>query len=438
MTIELRVLTGARAGHRTTHAGPVVTIGRHPANDLPLDTHGDLEASARHAELRLAPDGTVTLADLGSTNGTFVAGERITTRTLADGDVVQLGGDGPRIEVRFGRPAGEARPGGDQSAGEAPPAAARTRRRRAGYASVAFGMLLLTAGLAYVAGARRSAREMAELRALVAAQDSVTRAMQAELRGLSDSSVLASLRLLNDSLRRVVQAGSPAARAEAREDMARWRDGAAAVAALDLAGINARNAPAVAYLVSDLGDRVVAGTAFAISPDGALLTNRHLVRAEDGAPASRIAVKFRGEREWRRARLVRVAPGADDDLALLRLDDVATVPAVQGIAADDTGLREGAPIVSIGYPLGLETPMEGSAGDAFVARTSLYPGTVSKMLPNVVQLAAWAGHGSSGSPILEPGGLVVGVVWGGPREGNGRLVYAVPASRVAAFLRGDG
>jgi S1-C subfamily serine protease len=148
-------------------------------------------------------------------------------------------------------------------------------------------------------------------------------------------------------------------------------------------------------------------------------------------------VKFRGERAWRRARVVRVARGEDDDLALLRLEDAGTVPAVQGLAADDAALREGAPIVSIGYPLGRETPMEGSDGDAFVARTSLYPGTISKALPNVVQVAAWAGHGSSGSPILEPGGLVVGVVWGGPPEGGGRLVYAVPASRVAAFLRDE-
>lgn len=431
MTIDLRVLTGARAGHRVALEGPVVTIGRHPSCDLQLDTHADLEVSARHAELRVAADGTVVLEDLGSTNGTFVNGARIRSQALAHGDVVQLGGDGPRIEVGI-RP----------STAPPPPTAARPRladrRRRTTYAGITIAVLIATAGIAYVVGSRRAAADVRELRQLIAAQDSVTRTMQAELRGLSDSSVIASLRVLNDSLRRVAQAGSRGERAGAREDIARWQESATALATVDLAAVNARNAPAVAYLVSELDGRVLAGTAFAISTDGALLTNRHLVRGADGRAPSRIAVKFRGEREWRRVRVARVAAGETDDLALLRLEDERPVPAVQGIAADDSPLREGAPVVSIGYPLGRGTPMEGSDDDAFVARTSLYPGTISKVLPNVVQVAAYAGHGSSGSPILEPGGLVIGVVWGGPREGAGRLLYAVPASRIAAFLRGEG
>lgn len=418
MTIELRVLTGARAGHRARFNGSAITIGRHPTCEFQLDTHGDLAVSSRHAEVRAGADGAAMIADLGSTNGTFVNGARVVTHALRDGDVVQLGADGPQLEVRLGAPAAAARTAGS------------ARRWLVAAALVAAGV-----GGAYLLGARRSAAEVADLRRLLAGHDSMTRALEERLRDVSDTTVLAALRRSNDSLRAVARAGAPTARADVRGEVARMRVGTTALAAVDLPAINARNAPAIAYLVSELEGRALAGTAFALTPDGVLLTNRHLVRASDGTPATRIAVKFRDRAEWRTARVVRVASAAGGDLALLRLEDPAVVPAVRGVAANDAALREGAAVVSIGYPLGRSTPMHGD-GDDFVAKTSLYPGTVSKLLPDVLQLAAFAGHGSSGSPVFDANGLVAGVVWGGARESGGQIVYAVPASRVAAFLRG--
>lgn len=62
-------------------------IGRSTDADLWL---GDDGVSRRHA--RLVRDGNdFILEDLKSANGTFVQGERITTRKLADGDQIQLG-----------------------------------------------------------------------------------------------------------------------------------------------------------------------------------------------------------------------------------------------------------------------------------------------------------------------------------------------------------
>ena len=438
MTIELRVLTGARAGHRARFdgSGSAITIGRHPSCELQLDTHGDLAVSSRHAEVRPGADGAAVIADLGSTNGTFVNGARVVTHALRDGDVVQLGADGPKLEVRIA--ASAATVAADVRA-PSPAAAARSSRRWL----VAAALIAAGVGGAYLLGARRSAAEVADLRRLLAGHDSMTRALEERLRDVSDTTVLTALRRANDSLRAVARAGARDARAGVRDEVARMREGTTALAAVDLPAINARNAPAIAYLVSELEGRALAGTAFALTPDGVLLTNRHLVRASDGTPATRIAVKFRDRAEWRTARVVRVAAAPGDDLALLRLDDAATlpatvpatVPAVRGLAANDAALREGAAVVSIGYPLGRSTPMNGD-GDDFVAKTSLYPGTVSKLLPDVLQLAAFAGHGSSGSPVFDANGLVAGVVWGGARESGGQIVYAVPASRVAAFLRG--
>ena len=63
---------------------------------------------------------------------------------------------------------------------------------------------------------------------------------------------------------------------------------------------------------------------------------------------------------------------------------------------------------------------------------------MSKRLDDVIQLDSYAGHGSSGSPLFDASANVVGVIYGGARESNGRIVYAVPAQRLAAFLAADG
>ncbi len=63
-----------------------LTIGRSRGCDLRLPS-GD--ASRRHAEICHTTDGYV-LRDLGSTNGTFVNGERVQERILEPGDRIQI------------------------------------------------------------------------------------------------------------------------------------------------------------------------------------------------------------------------------------------------------------------------------------------------------------------------------------------------------------
>lgn len=68
---------------------PAVTMGRDPANGLPL---ADERLSERHAELR-HEGGAAVLYDLGSPGGTSVNHTRITgSRRLSPGDVITLGG----------------------------------------------------------------------------------------------------------------------------------------------------------------------------------------------------------------------------------------------------------------------------------------------------------------------------------------------------------
>ena len=78
-------------------AGPVpLTIGRGGDNALTL--RGDEFASAHHARIEAQRDG-VWLLDLGSTNGTWVNGERMDGRhRLRPGDVVRIGVTELRLE----------------------------------------------------------------------------------------------------------------------------------------------------------------------------------------------------------------------------------------------------------------------------------------------------------------------------------------------------
>ena len=63
-------------------------IGRIPGNDLVLS---DLDVSRHHAELRKSPTGSYEIVDKGSHNGTFVNGQRVTTKLLTEQDLVSIG-----------------------------------------------------------------------------------------------------------------------------------------------------------------------------------------------------------------------------------------------------------------------------------------------------------------------------------------------------------
>ncbi len=65
-----------------------IFVGRDLANDVPVN---DPEVSRRHARFIMQADGIV-LEDLGSTNGTFVNGQRLATpQVLRPGDVLTFG-----------------------------------------------------------------------------------------------------------------------------------------------------------------------------------------------------------------------------------------------------------------------------------------------------------------------------------------------------------
>ena len=74
-----------------------VTLGRGGQNTVALD--GDEFASAQHARVEARGD-DLWVEDLGSTNGTFVNGARVTTpRKLQPGDVLRVGQTDMRVDA---------------------------------------------------------------------------------------------------------------------------------------------------------------------------------------------------------------------------------------------------------------------------------------------------------------------------------------------------
>jgi len=73
---------------------PAYRIGRAADNNLKLDNDS---VSAYHAELQQRRDGVFSVSDLDSTNGVWVNGKQVSSQTLRDGDLLELG----EVRLRF-------------------------------------------------------------------------------------------------------------------------------------------------------------------------------------------------------------------------------------------------------------------------------------------------------------------------------------------------
>lgn len=134
------------------------------------------------------------------------------------------------------------------------------------------------------------------------------------------------------------------------------------------------------------------GSGFIISSDGLILTNAHVARE-----ANEVIVKLSDRREFRAKVL-----GADPvtDVAVLRIE-ARNLPVVR--LGDAQQLQVGDPVLAIGSPFGFEQ----SATQGIVsAKGRSLPGDVAVPF---IQTDAAVNPGSSGGPLLDGTGAVVGI-----------------------------
>ncbi|MEK0430996.1 MAG: hypothetical protein RL139_800 [Gemmatimonadota bacterium] len=448
MVVEFAFSRGAQAGTTARFERSVITIGRHPTNDLAFDPERDLDASSRHAEVRVEGD-QVLLVDIGSTNGTYLNGIKLEgPRALHTGDVVEFGAGGPKATVQIGD-ATVGRIGSTRNQRAAPAKNTELRIAEAVRAQtgslrkmiVGLAVVLIVGGSIAVSLTLRAAKASRnQVAQLLAANDSLARSLTARLAqtGVADAALQearAEMDRLTGELRTRSASGDNVTSLAARIRERQQRT--ASFARTDYSAILAANKPAVVFIAVEMPDGTTSsGTGFNILPTGLVVTNRHVVQSRDGVRARRVAVAFEGTRgEWRMAEIETVSP--TDELATLRLTAPGPYPVVNGIARDSEGVKLGDPVAILGFPLGTATAGNEGSIDNLRPVATLGIGTVSKTLPENIQLDAYAAQGSSGSPVFDARGLVVGVLFGAAAESNGRIIYTVPSARLSGLLTGD-
>ncbi len=493
MPLALTVRTGALAGRTFTFDHAMISVGRTPGADLQFDAQQDIDVSGKHAEI-VVIGSRVVMRDLGSTNGTWINGARLESDSeIYDGDVIAFGEHGPQVMVsqtgrmrtgdaapRASAPAtrvsSSARaPSGAMSPPSAPvvpapvapapaapapvvpspkvtpghaprstqmriDAAVEKSTKKLQYTIVGVATVLgLFAVGAYAYGKKQSDDAIRALQAQVDSTRAVYASVIADAKGkaMGLDTVLSRIQRENERLREQLGQGGDGAHVEELkrqlEDSRRRGQLVMDAAKVDFSVINEKSGKAVALLIVEMPDGSrSAATGFCVNEKGVLVTNRHAVRDAAMNSPTRIAVLFNETVGWQPAHLVRTGDG-DDDLAVLQMDRPGPYPVVAGIANAGDSTKVGQPVALIGFPLGTDAAQDGT-GTKIRASASLGVGTVSKTLERLTQIDAFATHGSSGSPVFDARGFVVGVVYGGPTEAAGRIVYAVPAARLNAEL----
>lgn len=317
----------------------------------------------------------------------------------------------------------------------------RTRQYRVVVVVLFVALLVVGAELSY-RNWRQGVRRDAEYAALQARTDSLLRSADAAVQALQGQveGLAARLRAsqtetaaLQESLATAYRSGRNADVArlstelEDATERLRYQQAAATVSFRTIAEANQ---PAVALIwVEFRPGEVFTGTAFAVRRDGYLVTNRHVVAGERGTVRPRrIALKFADSRQTFPGRLIAIDEEAD--LAVIKVDVPGGVPTVRGLSDRPDTLAQGDPVAVIGFPRGVDLPMSDD-----VARTTLHAGTVSKAVTDVLQIDGYGAAGSSGSPIFDRAGTVVGVLFGGEADAGGRIVYGVPSTDVLRLLQ---
>lgn len=167
--------------------------------------------------------------------------------------------------------------------------------------------------------------------------------------------------------------------------------------------------PSIVAVITEAGF----GTGFVISPDGLIATNLHVVAGQ-----SKVVVVLKGTK-------VPVTEVFGDDperdLVILRIPAGNLAPLPLG---DSNGVRPGESVVAIGHPLGLEHTVSNGLVSA-----------VRRVTPDlsVLQISAPIAPGSSGGPLFNDRGQVIGIATA-VLVGGQNLNFGVPVNYLKDLL----
>jgi len=203
------------------------------------------------------------------------------------------------------------------------------------------------------------------------------------------------------------------------------------------ARIFAARAPGVVTVFAYFGGVGSQGSGFVVDRDGTILTNAHVITNAGETtgtvePASTVYVEF-ADHDRVAARIV----GWDvfDDVGVLRVDPGghALAPLPLGRSA---AVVVGQPVAAIGSPLGNADSL--AVGVVSAVRRSIAALTApSFQLSDAIQTDAPLAHGSSGGPLLDAAGRVIGInaQIRSDQGGSAGIGFAVPIDAARRSLR---
>ena len=157
--------------------------------------------------------------------------------------------------------------------------------------------------------------------------------------------------------------------------------------------------PSVVTVMVNLNDVSASlGTGVIFSPEGYMVTNYHVI--EGGRDC--VAILHNGAR----LNALYVAGDADNDLAVLKLENEGGDPLPTAVFGDSNRLMEGDTVYAIGNPLGME--LRGTLTNGIVSSASRDIEVDGRTM-NLIQTNAALNSGNSGGPLINEYGQVVGI-----------------------------
>src|SRR5882672_10103418 len=163
------------------------------------------------------------------------------------------------------------------------------------------------------------------------------------------------------------------------------------------------------------GEKLSRGSGFFIDVDR-IVTNRHVI---EGAYRAEVHLNSGNAYQVKSV----AAVDAEGDLALLKIDAPRNL--IRPLSLDRTSPQEGESVVVIGNPFGLE----GSVTNGIVSAVRDIPG-----FGRIIQITAPISPGSSGSPVVNMQGQVIGVATL-QITGGQSVNFAIPSERIAQLGR---
>lgn len=176
-----------------------------------------------------------------------------------------------------------------------------------------------------------------------------------------------------------------------------------------------RSKPAIVRIEHQAGGGMAVGTGFLIGEDGRIATNLHVIQG-----AEEITVTLLDGRKFKVQRVL--AADAKRDLAIVDIEAqrLPTLP-----LGNSDAVAAGDPVVAIGNPLGV---LDYTVSDGLISSVRPIDAQVT-----VLQISAPISQGSSGGPLFNPFGEVIGVATAVSLEGQ-NLNFGIPVNYLRPLL----